>query len=120
MIVQAPIFNNFFLIRLRVRDLQAVGLGLGLLRSLVSHVLVLLTDGVHVDGSGSLSDLCEGAAGLGGGSAGHAAGWRATTRGTVGVRVELGLVRSPASGGRARGCDRGRGPDATGRLGVET
>jgi len=112
--------NVFFSIRFRVSDLEVVGLGLGLLRSLVSHVLVLLADSVHVDGSGSVSDLCESAAGLGGGRAGHAASWGATTRRTVGVRVEPGLVRASASGGRARGCDNRRGPGATGRLGVET
>jgi hypothetical protein len=62
---QTPMINSCS-IRLGVRDLQIVGLLLGLIRGLVSHVLVLLADSVHVDSSGSLPDLWEVVAGLGG------------------------------------------------------
>jgi len=57
----APMINSVS-IGIRVGDLHV----LGLLRSLVSHGLVLLTNSVHVDGSRSLLDLWEGAAGPGG------------------------------------------------------
>lgn len=64
---QAPTINKIS-IGLRVGDLHvvAIGLGLGHLRGSVSHVLVLLTDSVHVDDSGRVLDLCEGTAGPGG------------------------------------------------------
>lgn len=112
-IVQAPMINST-LIGFRVGDLHVVGLLCGL----VSHVLVLLTDSVHVDDSATLLDLRKGTAGPGGGSAGLAADWRATPRGTVGVRVEGGM---PAGDGGTRRCNtRTRSvPDTTGRLGVE-
>lgn len=114
-IVQAPVINNFS-IGLRVGDLHVIGLGLGLLCGLVSHVLVLLTDSVHVDDSATLLGLREGTAGPGGGSAGLAAGWRATPRGAVGVRIE---GRAPAGDGGTRRCNTRSVTDATGRLGVE-
>ena len=114
-IVEAPMINSI-LFGFRVRDLHVVGLGLGLLCGLVSHVLVLLTDSVHVDESATLLDLRKGTAGPGGGSAGLAAGWRATPRGTVGVRIE---GRTPAGDGGTRRCNTRSVTDATGRLGVE-
>jgi len=114
-IVQASVVNNFS-IGIRVGDLHVIGHGLGLLRGLVSHVLVLLTDSVHVDLSATLLDLREGTAGPSGGSAGLAAGWRATSRGTVGVRVE---GSTSAGDGGTRRCNTRSVPDATGRLGVE-
>ena len=48
-----------FSIGFRVGDLHVVGLGLGLLRGLVSHVLVLLTDSVHVDDRAAFLDRGE-------------------------------------------------------------
>ena len=57
----APTISSFS-IGIRLGDLQIVGL----FRGLVSHVLVLLTDSVLVDGNRSFPDLWEDAAGPGG------------------------------------------------------
>jgi hypothetical protein len=96
-VVRFSVEINSFSIGIVIGDAAIALTGLLLLRSLGSHVLVLLVDSVHGDGSARFLGLCPGAAGLG---TGFAASWRTTA--TVGVPIEP--ARRLDRAGRARGC----------------